>query len=116
VLGHLRDHYGEPITNDQLARLAHMSVRTFERKFRSRFHLSPQKYLRKLRLRTASRCLIYTRQSLADVALGCGFGDQSHFSREFRRHFGRTPRQYREAYLGDQKADASGTNFVAREQ
>jgi AraC-like DNA-binding protein len=46
----------------------------------------------------ASRALVYTRQSLAEVALGCGFSDQSHFTREFRRHFGRTPREYREHY------------------
>jgi AraC-like DNA-binding protein len=116
VLAHLRDHYSAPINNQQLAKLAHMSVRTFERKFRSSFHLTPQKYLRKLRIRMASRCLIYTRQSLAEVALCCGFGDQSHFSREFRRHFGRTPRQYREAYLQDQGGDVPGTNSAAGEQ
>jgi AraC-like DNA-binding protein len=98
VLAYLRDHFHSPITNDQLARLAHMSVRAFERKFRSSFHLTPQKYLRKLRMRMASRALIYTSQSLAEVAVGCGFVDQSHFTREFRRHFGRTPRDYREHY------------------
>jgi AraC-like DNA-binding protein len=113
VLAHLRDHYSGPITNQQLARLAHMSVRTFERKFQSSFHLTPQKYLRKLRIRMASRCLIYTRQSLGEVALCCGFGDQSHFSREFRRYFGRTPRQYREAYLQDQGSDVPGTISAA---
>jgi AraC-like DNA-binding protein len=98
VLAHLRDHYHEPITNRQLARLAHLSVRAFERKFRGSFHLTPQRYLRKLRLRMASRALVYTNQPLAEVALRCGFVDQSHFSREFRRHFGRTPRDYRAHY------------------
>src|SRR5262249_9685540 len=68
VLAYLRDHYHAPITNLQLARLAHMSVRAFERKFRSSFHLTPQKYLRKLRMRMASRALVYTNQSLANVA------------------------------------------------
>jgi AraC-like DNA-binding protein len=78
----------------------HMSVRTFERRFQGRFHLTPQRYLKKLRLRIASRALVYTRQSLAEVALGCGFSDQSHFTREFRRYFGRTPREYRDHYDG----------------
>ena len=98
VLAYLRDHYHEPITNRQLARRAHMSVRAFERKFRACFHLTPQKYLRRLQLRMASRALVYTGRALADVAAGCGFADQSHFTREFRRHFGRTPRDYREHY------------------
>jgi AraC-like DNA-binding protein len=98
LLEHLRDHYREPITNQQLARLAHMSVRAFERKFRGCFHLTPQKYLRKLRLCMASRALVYTNEPLANVALNCGFVDQSHFAREFRRYFGRTPREYRAHY------------------
>jgi AraC-like DNA-binding protein len=116
VLAYLRDHYHAPITNHQLARLAHLSVRAFERKFRGTFHLTPQKYLRKLRLRMASRALVYTKQPLAKVALNCGFVDQSHFSREFRRHFGRTPRDYRVHYGLEANAAAPGTNSAAFEQ
>jgi len=116
VLTYIRDHYHAPITNRQLARLAHMSVRTFERKFRGSFHLTPQKYLRKLQMRMASRALVYTSQPLAEVALGCGFSDQSHFTREFRRHFGRTPRDYREQYTRGAGHAAPVTNPAADEQ
>jgi AraC-like DNA-binding protein len=98
VLAHLRDHYATPITNRQLARLAHMSVRAFERKFHASFHLTPRRYLRKLRLSMASRALVSSGAPLAEIASSCGFSDQSHFTREFRRHFGRTPRAYREHY------------------
>ena len=115
LLEYLRDHYHEPITNQELARLAHLSVRAFERKFRGSFHLTPQKYLRKLRLHMASRALVYTNQPLAIVALNCGFVDQSHFSREFRRHFGRTPRDYRAHYALGSDA-APGTNPAAPKQ
>jgi AraC-like DNA-binding protein len=116
VLAYMRDHYHAPITNRQLARLAHLSVRAFERKFCSSFHLTPQKYLRKLRLRMASRALVYTNRSLANVALSCGFADQSHFTREFRRYFGRTPRAYREHYAPGVEDAAPGTNPAADEQ
>jgi AraC-like DNA-binding protein len=116
VLAYMRDHYRAPITNQQLARLAHMSVRAFERKFRTSFHLTPQKYLRKLQMRMASRALVYTNQSLAEVDLWCGFADQSHFTREFRRHFNRTPRDYREHYRQGASAAVSGTKSAAREQ
>jgi AraC-like DNA-binding protein len=98
ALEYLRDHYPRAITNQQLAAAAKMSLRAFERQFLASFHLTPQKYLRKLRLRIASRALIYTNASLAEVALGSGFADQSHFTREFRRQFGRPPRDYREHY------------------
>jgi AraC-like DNA-binding protein len=116
VLAHMRDHHHEPISNQQLARMAHMSVRAFERKFQSVFHLTPQKYLRTLRLRMASRALVFTKQPLAEVALRCGFVDQSHFTRAFRHQFGRTPRDYR-ALHGAQRAPAvSVTNSAAPEQ
>ncbi len=116
VLAYIRDHYNAPINNGQLARLAHMSVRSFERKFLTCFHMTPQKYLRKLRLQMASRALVYTGQSLAEVASGCGFSDQSHFTRVFRQHFGLTPRQYREQHAGGEDDAAPVPKAAADEQ
>ena len=98
ALAHMRAHFQHEITNRQLASISHMSLRGFERQFLAAFHLTPQRFLRKLRLRLASRALMYTDASLAEIALQYGFADQSHFSREFRRQFGRTPREYREYY------------------
>jgi AraC-like DNA-binding protein len=98
ALAHMRAHFQREITNRRLAVLSHMSLRAFERRFHAAFHLTPQRFLRKLRLRIASRALVYTDASLSDIALNSGFADQSHFSREFRRQFGRTPRDYRDHY------------------
>jgi transcriptional regulator GlxA family with amidase domain len=94
----MRAHFQHEITNRHLASISKMSLRAFERQFHATFHLTPQKFLRKLRLRIASRSLMDTDESLSEIALKCGFADQSHFSREFRRQFGRTPREYREHY------------------
>ena len=80
VLACMREHYGTTISNGQLARLWHMSVRAFERKFQTCFQLSPQAYLRKLRMRMASHALVYGNESLSQVASSCGFADQSHFT------------------------------------
>ncbi|MDB6129646.1 MAG: DNA-binding protein AraC-type [Verrucomicrobiales bacterium] len=114
ALAHMRDHYHRAITNQQLAFISKMSLRAFERQFLASFHLTPQKYLRKLRLRIASRALIYTNESLSEVALNSGFADQSHFSREFRRQFLRTPREYREHYKTT--AGVPVTKTAARKQ
>jgi AraC-like DNA-binding protein len=116
VLAYMRDHYQTTVTNRQLAKLSHMSVRAFERKFSACFYLTPQKYLRKLRMRMASRALVYSRESMADVAIGCGFSDQSHFTREFRRQFGRTPREYRAYYTREPGDAAPVINPAAPEQ
>jgi transcriptional regulator GlxA family with amidase domain len=98
ALAHMRAYFHHEITNRHLASISNMSLRAFERQFRATFHLTPQRFLRKLRLRIASRTMMYTDDSLSEIALKCGFADQSHFSREFRRQFGRTPREYREHY------------------
>jgi AraC-like DNA-binding protein len=98
ALAHMRAHFHQEITNQHLASISNMSLRAFERQFGAAFHVTPQKFLRKLRLRIASRALIDTDEPLSEIALKCGFADQSHFSREFRRQFGRTPRDYRGHY------------------
>lgn len=98
ALAHMRAHFHHEITNRRLASVSHMSLRAFERRFRATFHLTPQRFLRKLRLQIASRTLVYTDEALSTIGSSCGFADQSHFSREFRRQFGRTPRAYREHY------------------
>ena len=114
ALDFFRAHYRESITNDRLARRAGLSVRAFERKFRAAFQISPQKFLRRVRLRMAGRALVFTRQSIVEIALSCGFADQSHFTREFHRYFGCTPRQYRRRYATERAA--SVTNSAGRKQ
>jgi AraC-like DNA-binding protein len=114
MLEYMRDHYQRSISNEQLASVSKMSLRAFERQFLANFHLTPQKYLRKLRLGIASRALIYSSEPFAELALNCGFADQSHFTREFRRQFGRTPRDYREHYK--LSAGVPVTKTAARKQ
>jgi hypothetical protein len=65
VVDHLRHHYPSAISNRQLAKLAGLSVREFERHFLATFHIPPQRYLRKLRLRMASRALVFNCRSLS---------------------------------------------------
>jgi AraC-like DNA-binding protein len=98
VLEIMRRRFQGPLSNRELASAAGTSVRTFERRFRDSFHLSPQQYIRKLRIREACRQLVFSTKSLAEVALETGFADQSHFSHEFRRQMGRSPRDYRDHY------------------
>jgi AraC-like DNA-binding protein len=100
VLDVIRSRFHNPLSNSELAAAAGTSVRTFERRFRATFQVTPQQYLRKLRIRVACRQLVFSTRTLAEVALESGFADQSHFSHEFRRQMGRTPRAYREHYRG----------------
>ncbi len=98
ALEFLREHVALPVRNEDLARQAGLSLRVLERRFREAFHLSPQQYLRRLRVRMACHPLVYSEQSIAEIAAAHGFCDQSHFGREFRRETSMTPRQYRSRF------------------
>lgn len=100
VLAHVRARFAEPIDNAALATVAGRSVRAVERLFQRHLGVSPQQYLRRLRVRLACRALVHGGTALTDVALAHGFYDQSHFVREFRRETGLTPGAYRVRYSG----------------
>ncbi len=100
VLAHVRTHFAEPVDNAALAAVAGRSVRAIERLFQRHLGVTPQHYLRRLRVRLACRALVHGAASLTAVAHAHGFYDQSHFVREFRRETGLTPGAYRVRYAG----------------
>ena len=69
------------------------------RAFRRHFGHTPGEYLRRNRLRHAQRLLVDTRLPLVEVALQCGFSDQSRMTHVFTREFGVAPGQYRRLHL-----------------
>ncbi len=75
-----------------VARSLGVSIRTMQRHFLSR-NLPPPDFWRLLaRARQAAR-LLHIAAPLAEVADECGFSDQAHMTRDFRRWFGQTPAQ-----------------------
>ncbi|RYD23375.1 MAG: AraC family transcriptional regulator [Verrucomicrobiaceae bacterium] len=95
VADHLKIHFREKLDVPALARMAHMSVRQFERKFRATFQMTPQEYMIRMRVIEACDLLVRTNQPVTTVALEAGFYDHSDFARQFRRHMGQTASQYR---------------------
>ena len=62
--------------------------------------LTPSEYLRVCRLEAARRLLsssAFSSRSITQIAFECGFANPAHFSTEFRKRFGRTPRSYRQS-------------------
>ena len=96
AIHYVRQHFSEHLTNRVLARACHLSVRTFERQFKATYHCSPHDYVRQVRVRMSCSDLVYTQKSIVEIALAYGFSDQSHYSKEFRRIMGESPRAYRQ--------------------
>ena len=65
------------------------------RAFKAQYHLPLATYMRRLRLDWAAARLADSADPLAAIALQAGFSDQSHFTRAFKRHTGRTPQEFR---------------------
>ena len=79
------------LTVDALSREVGLSPAHFARAFKETMGRAPHQYLLALRLERARRLLDTTRLSISEIAQRTGFADQAHFTRLFRRAFGRTP-------------------------
>src|SRR5262249_44884316 len=97
VRDYIEDHVTENISLETLAEVADLSRCHFARAFKQSVGTAPHAYLMQRRLERAERLLVETDAPLCQVALDSGFGDQSTFSRYFRRNFGVTPRSFRRA-------------------
>lgn len=82
----LREH----LTVAQLAQRCDVSRERLHRVIRQWIGLSPAEYLRTLRLNRARQMLL-AGDAPASVSMACGFADQAHFTRWYRRSFGYTP-------------------------
>jgi len=79
----------------QLAAAVRLSVSHFSRTFRLTCGMSPMEYITTMRVEAARTLLMHDELSLREIALRCGFADQSHFSRVFRTITGYPPKQWR---------------------
>ncbi|MFD6445924.1 GlxA family transcriptional regulator [Promicromonospora sp. NPDC060204] len=88
----------EPLTLEDMARHAHMSVRTFTRRFSSEAGTSPLKWLNQRRLAHARLLLETTDLPVARIAAACGFGDPVALRKQFHTSLGLSPVAYRRAH------------------
>ena len=95
AVNHIHAHLGEPLRVAEIARLAGISTRQLERRFHAATGLSPTDFIIRARLAEACRRLRETDAPIGDIALESGFYDQSALTRQFRKQFGMTPREFR---------------------
>jgi len=97
---YLNKNFDKNITLAEVSRLANMSDVSFSRFFRQRTGNTFIDSLTEIRLGHASRLLIESTNSIAEVAYHCGFNNISNFNRIFKKKKGCTPREFRDSFSG----------------
>lgn len=87
------------VSLSQLAEACGLSVRHFGRAFRQSTGVPPHRWLLKKRVDKAKTLLVNPALSLAEIALSCGFSDQSHFTRVYSALVGMSPGAWRRAHI-----------------
>ncbi len=87
----LEAHLDGDIALQQVAEACELSVSHFSRAFKQTFRTPPYRWLIERRVDRARDLMTNSRLPLADIAIRCGFADQSALNRSFKRIYGVTP-------------------------
>ena len=83
-----------------MAAHCNMSLRSFHRKFREAYGVTPRKYLQLKRVETVRRLLAESRRSIDQILTEVGVSDVASFRRIFRRELGHSPAEFRRTLAG----------------
>lgn len=98
AIEYMNQNFQKAITLSEVSKLSNMTEVAFSRFFKNRTGITFMDSLLEMRLGHASRLLIDTSQSIAEVAYNCGFNNISNFNRLFKKKKGCTPKAFRENY------------------
>jgi AraC-like DNA-binding protein len=96
VITYIDQHYTEPITLAQLAKLSSYSPAHLTKRFRESTGVPPIRYLNNVRLQQAKYLLQFSALPVSQVMEQCGFNDAAYFSRSFKKMLGYSPQAFRE--------------------
>ncbi len=98
VKNYINENYKNEIRLSDMASLAGMSASAFSRFFKLHTGRNLTDYIIDMRLGYASRLLVDSTNSIAEISYSCGFNNLSNFNRIFRKKKGCSPSEFRENY------------------
>ena len=97
IADYVRSQLHRPIPLGELAGIVRLSNGYFCRSFKRTFGQTPHSYIMSQRLELAMDKMASSQAPLFQIAASCGFANQAHFTRQFRRKTHLTPSQWRRA-------------------
>lgn len=95
VIVYIRNHVDQPLRLPDLAEMVDLSVYQLDQRIRNLYQISAGQFITQTRIEKACNLLRCTNKSIADIALDCGYSDQSAFSRQFKQTTSMTPKAFR---------------------
>nr|WP_221380725.1 AraC family transcriptional regulator [Actinoplanes polyasparticus] len=100
AVAYMRSNLAEPVTVIELAQHAMVSASALNAAFGRAFGTGPHRYLKRMRLNRAAHLLAAGGHNVDETAHHVGYASTSHFIKDFKRHFGATPRKFANAHPG----------------
>lgn len=97
AIASMEDNLEDVIEITEIARRSHLSQRHLERLWHQHFQMTPQQFYLSIRLKEARRLLRESGESIASIALRCGFGSPSHLGSAYRKAYGHSPSRERKS-------------------
>ena len=95
TLEYIEVNLSEDVSLRELAEICAASTSSLVRGFKSSLGVSPHRWVMKRRIALAQRLMYAAGTPLSEIAVSCGFTDQSHLTRVFMRHVGTSPASWR---------------------
>ncbi len=105
VEAYIEERLAHPIPLNVLAELVSLSPNHFSRAFKKSYGKPPHAHILRRRIARAQRLMLRSVQPLSQIALACGFVDQSHFANRFRCTVGVPPNAWRRANIDPEICD-----------
>ena len=96
VIGYIKLKYSEPIKIEHIALACGLNRSYLTRLFKEATGYTLQEYLLTYRMKMALQMLKEGDKSIQDIAFSVGYTDTFTFSKAFKRHFGKSPSNYRD--------------------
>lgn len=91
----MEQNYRRELTVEEIADVCKLNRSYFSKLFRESMGCPPQEFLIRLRLSKAAEQMQATKASIGDISAACGYPNQLHFSRAFKKRYGVSPREWR---------------------
>lgn len=95
IMEFIMQNFDQKITLEQISEVANMSVTAFSNYFKKQFRMTFIEYLNSVRIGQICVLMSESDKSISEIAYTCGFNNLANFNRQFKKHKGMTPRQYR---------------------